>query len=138
MRSLQSHCCLGRDNISFRDTGNYQSVIQMGWIQIRAPDLGPNCLARKELMPHYRYSKTCLKRPLSKRPKMVFKTNYRLMQINSIAKCSKGSILQYFRPSFNYHLRLRSLFCLFLSGCLRQVFLYMYILGDNNNVQFSR
>ena len=31
------------------------------------------------------YSKTCVKRPLSKRPKIVFKTNYRLMQIKSIA-----------------------------------------------------
>ena len=30
------------------------------------------------------HSKTCVKRPLSKRPKMVFKTNYRLMQVNSI------------------------------------------------------
>ena len=30
--------------------------------------------------------------------KFVFKTNYRLMQVKSIAECSKGSILQYFRP----------------------------------------
>ena len=28
----------------------------------------------------------------------------------------EGSILQYFRPSLNFHLPLRSLFCLFLSG----------------------
>ena len=41
--------------------------------------------------------------------KLVFKINYRLMQI-------KGSILQYFRPLLSYHLSLRSLFCLFLSG----------------------
>ena len=26
-----------------------------------------------------------------------------LMQVKSIAECSKGSILQYFRPSLNYH-----------------------------------
>ena len=26
------------------------------------------------------------------------------MQVKSIADCSKGSILQYFRPSLNYHL----------------------------------
>ena len=32
---------------------------------------------------------------------------------------SKGSILQYFRPSLSYHLSLRSLYCLFLSGRLR-------------------
>ena len=29
-----------------------------------------------------------------------------------------------FQPSFSYHLSLRPLFCLFLSGCLRQVLLY--------------
>ena len=60
--------------------------------------------------------------------KIVFKTYYRLMQVKSIAECSKGSILQYFRPSLSYHLSLRSLFCLFLSGPLRQVLLYLYSL----------
>ena len=33
------------------------------------------------------------------------------------------SILQYFRPSISYHLSLRPLFSLFLSGRLRQVLL---------------
>ena len=33
-------------------------------------------------------SKTCARWPLSKRPKMVFKTNYSLMQVKSIAECS--------------------------------------------------
>ena len=28
--------------------------------------------------------------------KLVFKTNYSLMQVKSIAECSKGSTLQYF------------------------------------------
>ena len=60
--------------------------------------------------------KTCVKRPLSKRPQLV-QTNYRLMQIKS-----NGSILQTFRPSLSYHL---SLFCLFLSGCFTQVLLYI-------------
>ena len=32
------------------------------------------------------------------------KTNYRLMQVKSIAECSKGSIRQYFRPAISYHL----------------------------------
>ena len=32
------------------------------------------------------------------------------MHVNSIAECSKGSILQYFRPSLSYHLSLRSFF----------------------------
>ena len=59
-----------------------------------------------------------------RRPKLIFKTDYRLMQVKSIAECSKGSILQYFRPSLSYHLSLKSLFCLFLSGRLRQVLLY--------------
>ena len=34
------------------------------------------------------------------------------------------SILQYFRPSLSYHLSLRPLFWLFMSGRLRQVLLY--------------
>ena len=41
---------------------------------------------------------------------MFFKTDYCLMQVKSIAECSKGSILHYFRPSFSYHLSLRALF----------------------------
>ena len=32
------------------------------------------------------------------------KADYRLMQVKSIAECSKGSILQNFRPSLNYNL----------------------------------
>ena len=51
--------------------------------------------------------------------KLVFKTNYHLMQVKS-----KGSILQYFQPSLSYHLSLSSLFCLFLSGGFTQVLLY--------------
>ena len=37
-------------------------------------------------------------------PKLVFNTNYGLMQVKSIAECSKGSILQYFGPSLSYDL----------------------------------
>ena len=43
------------------------------------------------------------------------------MQVKSIAEYSKGSILQYFRPSFSYHLSERSSFCLFLSDIKYQV-----------------
>ena len=50
--------------------------------------------------------------------KLVFKTNYHLMQVKSIAECSP-----YFRTSLSYHLSLRSLFCLFLSGRFTQVLL---------------
>ena len=48
-----------------------------------------------------------------RRLKLVFKTDYRLMKVQSIVECSKGSILQYLRPSLSYHLSIRSLFCLF-------------------------
>ena len=50
------------------------------------------------------------------------------MQVKSIAECSEGSIPQYFQPSLSYHLSLRSLFCLFLSGCLRQALLLKHYL----------
>ena len=49
------------------------------------------------------------------------------MQVKIIAECSKGSILQYFRPALSYHMALRSLFCLFLSGRLRQVSLNIFV-----------
>ena len=73
------------------------------------------------------YSKTCLKQPHKKRDqrrsKLVFRTDYHLMQVKSILECSKKSILQYIQPLLSYHLSFRSLFCLFLCGCLRQVLL---------------
>ena len=56
-------------------------------------------------------------------PKLVFNTDYRLMQVKSIAECSPWSILQYFRPSLGYHFPLRPLICPFLSGRLGQVLL---------------
>ena len=59
--------------------------------------------------------------------KMVCNTDYCLMQVKSIAE----SILQYFRPSLSYHLPLRPLFCIFLSGRLRQVLLYLPIFPSN-------
>ena len=51
---------------------------------------------------------------------LFFKTDYGLMQVKSIAECSFG-------PSLSYHFSLRSLFCLFLSGRLRRVLLYMFM-----------
>ena len=44
---------------------------------------------------------------LIKDQKLVFKTNCRLMRVKGYAECSKGSILQYFRPSLSYYLSLR-------------------------------
>ena len=67
------------------------------------------------------YSKICRKRPLKSNTKKIT-TDYGLMEVKSIAECFKGSILQYFRPSFSYHFPLRPLFCL-----LRQVLLYTHI-----------
>ena len=66
-----------------------------------------------------------------RRPKLVIKTNYCLMQVKSIAECSKGSILQYFRPSFSYHLSLRSLFCLFLSDRSTQFYWTILFSGES-------
>ena len=87
-------------------------------------------------MPILRYSKTLIKRSLKKRTKTVFKANYCLMQVKSITKCSMGSILQYFRPSLNYSLSLRSLFCQFLSGHLRKVLLYVKVCIYLSQVKF--
>ena len=85
------------------------------------------------------YSKTVLSGHSKKRPKLVIKTDYRLRNAGqSIAECYKGSILQYFRPSFSYHLSLRSLFCLFLSGHLRQAYLYEQIHLLNTNAYIVR
>ena len=70
-----------------------------------------------------KYSKPCLKWPLKKNIKIWLKTDHHFMQVKSIAECSKGSILQHFGPSLSYYLSLTSLFCLFLSGRLRQVLL---------------
>ena len=56
-----------------------------------------------------------------RRPKLVFKTNFGLMQVKIIAECSPWSILQYVCPSLSYHLSIGFLFFLFLSGRLRPV-----------------
>ena len=72
------------------------------------------------------YSKTCLKQPLKTPQKLVFKTYYRLMQVKSIAECSKRAFLQYFGHALSYHLSLRSLFFLFLSGRFRQFCLFLF------------
>ena len=70
-----------------------------------------------------KYSKTCLKRPL-KRPKIGFQAGLSLNSCQKYRRMLQETILQYFLPSLSYHLSLRSLFCLFLSGRLRQVLLY--------------
>ena len=54
--------------------------------------------------------------------KLVFKTDYHLMQVQSITEYSlwsKGSILQYFGPALSYHLSLRPLFFPFFEWPLK-------------------
>ena len=69
---------------------------------------------------------------VSKRQKIVFQDNFCLIQFKSIAKCSKGSILQYFRSSLSYHLSLKASFCLFLSDRFTQV-LFTVIMSNPDN-----
>ena len=66
------------------------------------------------------YSKSCVKRPLSKRPKIGFQDR---LSLNVGQKYCR--MLQYFRPSLSYQLSIRSLFCLLLSGRFTQVLLYI-------------
>ena len=59
-----------------------------------------------------------------KKPKIGFQERLSLHAGQKFAECFgqkycrmlQESILQYFRPVLSYHLSLRSLFCLFLSG----------------------
>ena len=73
------------------------------------------------------YSKTCLKRPLKTKSKFGFQYRLSLNAGQKYCRMLQESILHYFRPSLSYHLSLRNLFCLFLSGCLRRVLLYLYV-----------
>ena len=78
----------------------------------------------KLLVPHYLliiFSKTCLKPQLKRRPKIGFQDRLSLNSGQKYCRMLQESILQYFRPLLSYHLSLRPLFCLYLSGGLRQV-----------------
>ena len=69
------------------------------------------------------YSKTCVKRPLSKRPKNGFQDQLSLNSCQKYCRMLQGeqsAILS----ELSYYMSLRSLFCLFLNGSLRQVLLY--------------
>ena len=66
---------------------------------------------KSHVLAHFFYFSTV--KPVQKDQTLGLKTNYRLMQVKSITECSKGSILQYSRPSLSYHLLLRSLFVYF-------------------------
>ena len=56
-------------------------------------------------------------------PKNDFQDQLLLNAGHKYCRMLQESILQYFRPSLSYHLSIRSLFSLFLSGRLRQVLL---------------
>ena len=58
-----------------------------------------------------KYSKTCLKLPLKKRHKMVFKTDYHLMQVKGIAESSKRAFCNTFFLTF---IKLRFVFKTFV------------------------
>ena len=71
--------------------------------------------------------KTCIKRPLKKKTEIGFQNRLWLNGGQKDCRMLQKSILQYVRPALSYHLSLRLLFCLFLSGRLRQVLLYLKI-----------
>ena len=71
--------------------------------------------------------KPVLNSHLKRRPKVGFQDRLSLNAGQKYCRMLEVSILQYFQPSLSYHLSSRLLFCLFLSGCLRQVLLqYLY------------
>ena len=78
-----------------------------------------------------KYSKICRKRPLKKETKIGFKDRSTLNAGQMYCKCI------YFRPSLSYLLPLSPLFCLFVSGCLRQVLLYRVHLPNLLSVPFN-
>ena len=67
--------------------------------------------------------KTVLSSHSERRPKINFQDRLSLNEGQKYCRMLLGSILQYFCPSFSYHVSLRPLFCIFLSGRLRQVLL---------------
>ena len=73
----------------------------------------------------FTYSKTCIKRLFVKDHKLVFKTNYRFMQVKSIAECFKRSnqhsaiLLAYIKLPFVIKIFVLSIFeWLFYTGLL--------------------
>ena len=73
---------------------------------------------------HILYSKACLKRPLSKRPKNGFQGQlllYAGQKYYRMLQREHSAILSTFIKLPD----IKNLFCLFLSGCLRQVLLYV-------------
>ena len=74
--------------------------------------------------------KTCFKRLLKKKTKIGFQDRLLLNVDQKYCRMLQESILQYFRPLLSYYLSLRPLFCVILSGILRQVLLYSKLSKD--------
>ena len=62
--------------------------------------------------------------------------NGSLMKVESIAECSKGSILQYFWPALSNNRSWKTILVFFLSGRLRQVLLYTISQRDDFTTLF--
>ena len=73
------------------------------------------------------YSKTCVKRPLSKRPNIGFQDQLSLNAGRKYCRMLQGEHLQYFQPSLSYHLCLRHLLCLFFELTFYTVFTVYHI-----------
>ena len=78
--------------------------------------------------------KSVLNDHLKRRPKNDFQDQFTLYAGQKYCRMLQESILQYFRPSLSYHLSLRPLFCLMLSGRLRQVLLYKLNTSQSYNL----
>ena len=122
------------------------SECQTVWIQIRPHTLSGLIFQRLSAdekivgkswitMDQYCFNITCLKRPLKRSRQNMFEERYsltagqkstRLMQVKKYCRMLPWGILHYFGPAISYHLSLRPLFCLFLSGRFRQVLLYIF------------
>ena len=103
-------------------------------MQARINPLFPLGVSDQPLHSQFRHTviKTCIKQPLSKRPKIGFQNQ---LSLNAGQRyCRMLQVEQYFQPSLSYHLSLRSLFCLFLSGRLHRF--YCIYLGDNCSQNF--
>ena len=66
------------------------------------------------------YSKSCVKWPFSKRPKIGFQDQLSLNAGHAQIREHSAILSTYIKPQ--HHLPLRSLFCLFLRSCFTQAF----------------
>ena len=71
--------------------------------------------------------KTCVKRPLSKRPKIGVQYQLSLNAVQTHCRMIQGEHSVILSTFINYHVSIRSMFCLFLIGRFTQVLLYMLI-----------